>query len=454
MAARSRQNSEDYILKKFLVFGILFGLCFPLIALSVDIVHKDLSFSLSDIIQIHILNPIHFIIDLAPLILGATAYGIGLIVKKREAITQSQLVEQVESMEHILNCVQEVSKGEYGTSLDHIADDKMRSSLEALSHHLKDTQEGQRQRNWRAEGTENLVKILRSDQKNIWDQVISFLVNYLQANQGGLYVVEKSDDNIQLRLEACYAYQRKKYIDQVILPGEGLVGQSYLERDYIYMTDIPQHYVKITSGLGEATPTSLLIVPLKVNEEITGVLELASFQTFPSHIISWVQELGELIASQLQRNAVMQQTQHLLNISQKQAEELQAVEEEMRQQMEELLAIQETSKLKEIKTKLIFESSTEAIISFDKEGIIDLCNPAAERLLGYASTTISGAHINVIFPGIDINTQINQHLSVEARLKNSTYLPLSLQLTSRTVGAHVIYIAILQAQQEAPQVLY
>jgi putative methionine-R-sulfoxide reductase with GAF domain len=88
--------------------------------------------------------------------------------------------------------------------------------------------------------------------------------------------VDDSDpEDIHLELTAFYAYDRLKYAKQRIEIGENLVGQCFRENETVYMTDIPKGYVHISSGLGEADPTCLVIVPLKVNAETFGIVELA-----------------------------------------------------------------------------------------------------------------------------------------------------------------------------------
>ena len=89
------------------------------------------------------------------------------------------------------------------------------------------------------------------------------MVKYTNSNQGGVFIVNDNDkDNIGLEMSSCYAYDRQKFINRQIEVGEGLVGRCYQEQERIFLTDIPEDYIKISSGLGEATPTCLLVIPL------------------------------------------------------------------------------------------------------------------------------------------------------------------------------------------------
>ncbi|MEM8966382.1 MAG: GAF domain-containing protein, partial [Bacteroidota bacterium] len=226
--------------------------------------------------------------------------------------------------------------------------EKAKESEQELKESLKqleEAQEEEKRRQWVAEGLAQTVSILREndDLQSMSDRIISHIIRYINANQGGLFIVDEQGGNECLRLQACYAYGRKKFRKKTIAIGEGLLGQTYLEKEYNYLTDIPQDYVDITSGLGKATPRALLIIPLMINEEVEGVLELASLQELKPHEIEFVQTLGENIAATLRNGRISAETKMLLEESQQQTEEMRAQEEEMRQNMEELQATQEQS---------------------------------------------------------------------------------------------------------------
>jgi methyl-accepting chemotaxis protein len=165
------------------------------------------------------------------------------------------------------------------------------------------------------------------------------LVEYLSANQAALYVANKEEEYFE-RIST-YAYGKKKGVEEKIDLNEGLIGQCAMEKSTIYLKEIPSDYVKITSGLGEATPRNILIVPLKIQEEVNGVLELASFEIFEEHQIQFIEKIGENIASLLSNRQVAEHTKRLLEESQQRAHALAQQEEEMRQNAEELQTTQE-----------------------------------------------------------------------------------------------------------------
>jgi nitrate/nitrite-specific signal transduction histidine kinase len=227
---------------------------------------------------------------------------------------------------------------------------ELSQSLSAMRNNLKVMAQEDKKRNWATEGLAKFSEILRanSDLKTLSESILSNLVKYTQSNQGSLFIVNDENRNeLHLELLACYAYNRKKFLEKKILPGEGLSGQAYLERETIFLKAVPKEFVSITSGIGEAVPTAVLIVPLKVNEEIVGTIEIASFQEYQPHEISFVEKLAESIASTIIGVKVNERTQQLLEQSQQQAEEMKASEEELRQNMEELSATQEEMARKE-----------------------------------------------------------------------------------------------------------
>jgi len=246
------------------------------------------------------------------------------------------------------NFIKEIEKGNLSIDLENKAvedGDSLALSLISMRDQMKKIADEEKQRNWATEGLARFVDILRTkndDLKELADIIISSIIKYMNANQGSLYVINEDDPaNINLELIACYAYNRKKYLTQRIGLGEGLVGQAVLEKATVYMTNLPPDYLKISSGLGEALPRNLLIVPLIVNEKVYGVIEMASFNKFENHHREFIERLAESIASTISTVRINQHTRKLLAETQEQTEKMRGQEEEMRQNMEELTATQE-----------------------------------------------------------------------------------------------------------------
>ncbi len=215
---------------------------------------------------------------------------------------------------------------------------------------VEEAQKEEQKRQWVNEGLTKGMIIIRnqSDIKQLCDELVSFIVTYVNVNQAGLFLVNSENaDDIFLELTAAYAYDRKKHIQKRIEIGQGLLGQAYLERDKVYLKVIPKDYIHITSGLGTAPPSRILIVPFKINDSIEALIEIASFHDIQEHEIKFIETFGENIASYLQNAKINTTTKNLLAVSQQQAEEMKSQEEEMRQNMEELSATQEEMVRKE-----------------------------------------------------------------------------------------------------------
>lgn len=218
-----------------------------------------------------------------------------------------------------------------------------------LSEYIKEIEKSKEEnkiRQWRADGIAKFNEIIRKDNQQtqkLYDEIIAEMVKQVSANQGGFFILnERSDeDEPFLEMAACYAYEKSKYVDKKIYISEGLMGQVYKDKEPMMLTEVPPQYVHITSGLGKSLPRSILIVPLKYNENICGIIELASFSVFQPHHIEFVRRVGEIIASAILTAQNNEKTQLLLRETQVQAEQMRAQEEEMRQNLEELTATQE-----------------------------------------------------------------------------------------------------------------
>ncbi len=236
-------------------------------------------------------------------------------------------------------------------------DDNFGEALLQMQENLKKARtdelkrkEQDKRRTWITEGQTKFAQILREhheDEEALSFNIISNLVKYMKINQGGLFILNDETEDKYLEMMACYAFDRRKYINKRVEIGEGLLGTCFLEGKSTYLTQLPQDYIRITSGLGGENPGALLLVPLKLNEEVLGVIELASFHPFESHAIEFAEKIAEIMASAISSLKVSTRTAMLLQKSQQQAEELRSQEEEMRQNMEELTATQEALEEKE-----------------------------------------------------------------------------------------------------------
>jgi HAMP domain-containing protein len=303
-----------------------------------------------------ITRPINYIKDVV------VKLGRGELVDddKKKIFSNDEIGEMVVATDNLVTGLkatsvfaENIGSGKYDSQFAPLSDhDVLGNSLLRMRDSLARIAEDDKKRNWTTEGVAKFGEILRSnnsDVQKLSDEIIGNLVKYLKANQGALYLIDEADatDEKTMSMISCYAWEKKKFVNQKIHKGEGLAGQSWQEKDIIYLTDVPQNYIKIVSGLGDANPTSILIVPLKVNDEIYGVIEIASFHLMADHEIEFVKKIAESIASTISTVKINERTQKLLTESQQMTEEMRAQEEEMRQNMEELQATQEGMKRQE-----------------------------------------------------------------------------------------------------------
>jgi len=274
-------------------------------------------------------------------------------------------------------------------------------------------QQSSDQRRWSNEGIAKFGEILRiyNNEINILaEHVIQELVSYLDASAGGFFLVEDPETEESLVLIASFAFERKKYIQRQFAFGEGLVGTCAIEQDKIFLTEIPDNYLNISSGLGESKPRSLLIIPLKLEHETLGVIEIASINVLKEYEITFVENLAESIASAVATVKMNMRTAQLLEQSQKQAREMAKQEEVMRQNMEELQTTQEKSARRESEISGILNAihNSSLVAEYNMEEELISINEKFQGLLEVQATQILGKKFYEIIGSsrhTDVHTQ-------------------------------------------------
>jgi putative methionine-R-sulfoxide reductase with GAF domain/HAMP domain-containing protein len=287
--------------------------------------------------------------------------GRGELVEDKQAkVSNDEIGEMSRAMDNLVNGLratttfaENIGNGNYKSDFNPLSEhDVLGNALINMRNNLEKVAEDDKKRNWATEGLAKFGELLRTnnnDVQKLSEEIIANLVKYIKGNQGAIYIIddEETDGEQTMSMKACYAWDKKKYLNQKIFKGEGLSGQAWQEGDSIYLTEVPQNYIRITSGLGDANPSSVLITPLKLNDQVFGVVEVASFSVFQDFEIDFVKKMAESIASTISSVKVNARTQRLLEESQEMTEQMRAQEEEMRQNMEELQATQEEMARKE-----------------------------------------------------------------------------------------------------------
>ncbi len=304
----------------------------------------------------------------------------------------------------------ELTKGNYNTEFHIVSEEdelgesllKMRENFLQAAEEEKKRKEKDEKQNWMTQGLARMGEILRQDNDNIETlsfNVISYLVSFLNANQGGFFVI--NDDNEKdkfIQQVAGIAYNRRKYTKKRLEFGEGIIGRCILEEKTIYMTELPNDYIEVTSGLGKANPNCLLVVPLQFNKITYGVIEIASFHVFEPYKIEFMEKVAESIASTIATVKINLQTTDLLKESQKQADLRAQQEEKLRQNVEKLRATQEEARRQEEKLRSFTDSVNHTLIraEYKTDGTLIYANTKFIEKLGYHSAEeIYGRHISI-----------------------------------------------------------
>ena len=257
----------------------------------------------------------------------------------------------IDSQKQITDVAQSIASGNFEKrAVVKSEHDLLSQSINQMIENLSVSSEKEEIHKWANEGYSQFAMLLQgaNDLELISKNALKFLIKYLKANQGGVFITDVDEDKeIFLNLTACYAYDRQKYIKKKILPGEGLIGQAYLEKETIILSELPDNYISITSGLGYSNPTNIAIVPLINLEVVEGVLELASLREFKAHEIAFLERCASNMASFISSAKINSYTRDLLKEAHENANQMRQQDEEMKQNMEELESTQEEFKRRE-----------------------------------------------------------------------------------------------------------
>lgn len=386
-------------LKKILISVFLW------IVATVSVVYFETgTFSLGLIVDQHKLHISLWIIDFLTIIAGPAVIVVSDQILGRRLLKASETAEQGEAnVENNLGFTTKLIDGDLefdfsptdplGQSLVHLRD-RLKQNLEDELRRKKEDE----QRSWATEGQAKFAEILREnnnkDLETLTYEVIKNIVKYVSGNQGGIFLFEEEKNCFEM--SACYAYGHKKIREKIINAGEGLIGRIGVERDTIYLTDIPEGYINITSGLGEDTPRCLLIVPIIANEILYGAIEIASFKNIEPYQIEFLEKIAEILGSTISGVRINLQTSALLEDSQLQSKKMVLQEEEMRKNMEEMQHLQKEA-AKQADEFVSFSNSVNHTMiraDYDVEGTLLYANTKFISKMGYeGSAEVNGQSI-------------------------------------------------------------
>lgn len=203
---------------------------------------------------------------------------------------------------------------------------------------LQNTTQKNEEQKWLKSNLAEFTQMLQGQRnlESVSRMILSNLAPLVGAPQGVFYIMDSVDNQPVLKLLSSYAYKERKNIANQFHLGEGLVGQCALEKQRILLTQVPSDYIRISSGLGEALPLNIIVLPILFETQVKAVIELASFQPFSELHLTFLEQFSEIIGVFLNNIAANVQTQQLLQESVTLTQELQTQQEELQQSNQRL----------------------------------------------------------------------------------------------------------------------
>jgi hypothetical protein len=252
----------------------------------------------------------------------------------------ANLTTQVRAIAEVATAV---TKGDLTRSIDVEARgevEELKNNINEMIRNLKETTQKNAEQDWLKTNLAKFTRMLQGqrDLLTVGRMILSELAPVVAAQHGVFYTMAGGDggDAPRLRLLASYAFKERKNVSNEFRLGEGLVGQAALEKERILLTHVPPDYVQIASGLGEAPPLNIIVLPVTFEGEVKAVIELASFEHFNKTHLMFLEQLTESIGIVLNTIEANSRTEDLLRQSQSLARELQSQQEELQQTNEEL----------------------------------------------------------------------------------------------------------------------
>ena len=196
----------------------------------------------------------------------------------------------------------------------------------------------------------NAVFQVQGNTIDLAGRIISTLTEYASAQMGAFYIQDTAIDTSALTLIASHAYTRRKNVSCRFIPGEGIIGQSALERKQILISDVPDDYVRIVSGLGESAPRYLCVTPLLFEDAVKGMVEIASFNPITDSALEYLRQAAPMVAVAIEATQSRERVTQALQKAQQLTVELEAQQKELQQTNAELE--EQTAQLKISEQKL------------------------------------------------------------------------------------------------------
>jgi HAMP domain-containing protein/CheY-like chemotaxis protein/signal transduction histidine kinase len=201
----------------------------------------------------------------------------------------------------------------------------LKDNINEMIRNLKETTQKNAQQDWLKTNLARFTRLLQGqrDLSAVTTLILSELAPLVNAHHGVFYMMDSQDHDARLRMIASYGYRSSRKLPTSFLPGEGLVGQCALEKQRIWLTNVPRDYIQVASGLGAAPPTNIVVLPILFEQQVKAVIEIASLDRFTETHLWFLDQLMESIGVVLNTIEANSRTESLLTQSQSLAQELQ-----------------------------------------------------------------------------------------------------------------------------------
>src|SRR5215207_684064 len=219
----------------------------------------------------------------------------------------------------------------------------LKDNINEMIRNLKDTTLKNAEQDWLKTNLAKFSRMLQGerDLATVSNLIMSELAPLVNAQYGVFYVTKREEEETKLELVASYGAENQDQLKPRFSLREGLIGQAAADRRPILLKDVPPDFLRIGSGLGNAQPASVSILPALFEDEVKAVIELASFNEFNETHQSFLDQLMESVGIVLNTIAATMRTEGLLKQSQLLTQELQARQTELTRKQQELHATNE-----------------------------------------------------------------------------------------------------------------
>jgi signal transduction histidine kinase/HAMP domain-containing protein/ActR/RegA family two-component response regulator len=215
---------------------------------------------------------------------------------------------------------------------------ELKDNINAMVQSLRETTKANQEQYWLKTNLARIAGLLQGhrDLNAVAEVIMDELIPLVGAQHGTFFIAGDSGDGTVLRLIAGYGLRADLNAPSQFRLGQSLIGQVAKTRSPVVVTDAPPDYVKISSGLGEAAPVSLIVLPIVFEGRVLGVFEAGSFSPFTQVHRDFLEQLMEAIGTSVNTIIVNSRTDDLLQESQRLAGELQSRTGELQVRQEEL----------------------------------------------------------------------------------------------------------------------